>query len=97
MPRHERAEIYYTCGHCAMTDTELALRLGDEYDAALKLEGPGWELLILEEEWFCSTDCFIAWLVGKINEAEQEPARALEEDARDEYISGWDVYGGLTA
>lgn len=92
MPRRERAEIYYTCGNCSMTDTSLPLHLCEtgDYAQAVMLLGPGWELL-LEEEWFCNTACFLAWLAEKMVEA------ASEATPDDEYVSGWDVYGGLKA
>lgn len=95
MPRREKTEYFYTCGHCAMTDTSMPLHISTigDYDESLCLNGPGWVLLLHGDEWFCSMPCFFRWLQIKINEA-IELAAAEEEDLMDydadeTYASDW--------
>lgn len=67
MPRRQKTEYYYTCGHCDRGDTSMSLHLSTIGVGALA--GAGWTLLLHGDEWFCNTGCFIDWLAGKISEA----------------------------
>ena len=95
MPRRQHQEWLYTCGHCG-TETDAPIHLspiGNEWEALI-LGTPDWTLILHNEEWFCSVECFMQWLRIKITNAVlAEHSEATADEDTDEYASDWPFAG----